>query len=61
MVYISSGYDVQLLFDINELEPGNLAAGLVGSVTAVVDPLANHTDAGMGAMGGRSVPMKCNP
>ena len=47
-IFATSGSDMQLLFEINEAEPGNPYTGVVGSVTAVIDPSANHTDSGMG-------------
>lgn len=45
-IFQSSGPDNTLLFDINEVQPGNLSAGLIGSVTAVVDPNKNYTNDG---------------
>ena len=51
MVFASSGSDTTLLFDINQVDPANLAVGLVGSVTAIIDPLANNTDSSMTGMG----------
>ena len=47
-VFANSGYDDTLLWDIIEVQSGNLAAGLVGSVTAVIEPSANVTSAIVG-------------
>lgn len=47
-VFADSGYDDTLLWDISEVQSGNLAAGLIGSVTAVIDPQANVTSTVVG-------------
>ena len=42
-MFANSGYDDTLLWDVSEVQSGNLAAGLIGSVTAVINPSANVT------------------
>lgn len=50
-VFADSGYDDTLLWDVSEVQSGNLAAGLIGSATAVIDPQANVTST---VVGGKS-------